>query len=243
MTGYCGRGRLLFGLRIAATICVAASCAVTALAQPADADRAYLDYLAEFKSGAALEKSKQRGGGAVEVGLRLRHLYSRTSFYKPYSDPSDSLAREAGAHRAAGRFAECVKSAEAALAITYTNLAAHFLATRCSASLGDAAATQRLMTPFVLQIGAILREPGRDGRSPDTSWRAISVSEQYVILGYLGLATTSKSLVADSKGEMNDCHTIRPDPAKADASHPKTLCFNVSLPMSKIGEEFGLKKK
>jgi hypothetical protein len=215
-----------------AILTMSAGIAGTAPAVRAD-DQAYLDYLAKFKSGTALAEVRAKGEDPTVLGRHLRFLYAKTSFYQPYLDPSQQHSNEAAEHRAAGRFESCLKAAEDALEINYTSLVAHFLAGRCSASLDDEARTKKLMLPYVLLLESIITDPGRDGLTPDTSYRVISISEQYVVLGHLGFKRQLKTLVADKSGQMNDCHHRTED----DPRQPRTICFNVDVPMSVLSKE------
>jgi hypothetical protein len=215
--------------RCVATLLCSSVAIGSALAGPAD-DAAYLAYLKDFKSGAALAAAQRTGVSPVTIGLRLRQLYTKTSFYKPYADPAQTANGEARQHLTAGRFAECLTAAQTAQELNYTSLDAHFFAGQCSARLGDPEQAKRYVTPYALLLGSIIKEPGRDGKSPDTSYRVINIPEQYVVLSHLAFKRGSKTLVPDKTGQMNDCH----HQTAADSGGEAMMCFNVEAPLASL---------
>lgn len=197
-------------------------------APQADAD--YAAYLAKFKSGTAVEEAKARGEPHL-AGLELRTLYSRTSRYAPYSDPSMAALGEAMAFRDKGAFRDCADKAKAALDLNYTNIAAHRLAGGCAASAGG---QQDEVAPFaaayVHLLMSIIREPGRNGLTPDTAYRVISVPEEYAVLGYLGLRKGTQSLITTETGRSVDLIEVDSDNPQA----PKTIYFDVTKVMGAL---------
>jgi hypothetical protein len=210
-----------------------------ASAQPARSpdDTAYLALVERFKSGAAYAAvlKKEPGRAPQAEGLALRMAYTKTSFYKPYSDPSVEPFRAAVNHHKAGRFAECLASAEQAITTNYTNLHAHLYAGSCAASAGIADKTERYARSFGLLYASIAQDPGRDGKTPDTAFRVISIGEQYAVMDFLRLRSVSKALVGAS-GPAVDCHRVQGAPDTPESQ----LCFDVTVPMSVLSKELNL---
>jgi hypothetical protein len=208
--------------------------APSATAGPQD-DQAYLAHLADVKSGAALAAAKRDGTSPALVGLKLRELYTKTSFYKPYSDPSVATFRDAIKQRQAGQFAECATTAERATEQNYTNLGAHFLAGSCLTSANQPEKAKTFSLSFALLAASILHSVGKDGKTPDTSYRVINIGEQYAVMDAMRLKPIQKTLIADSKGGSNDCHTLAPGAPDGRT----TICFNVETPLAALGRELG----
>ena len=71
-------------------------------------------------------------------------------------------------------------------------------------------------------------EAGRDGRSANTSYRVISIADEYDLLDHFGVTRTSQSLVYDAAGEPVDCLKL----AAPDKEGRFNLCFNVAKPLA-----------
>ena len=213
-------------------VVLACGLAFSAVAAPAD-DEAYTAYLGLVKSGAAFEEARASKVAPYTIGLKLRTLYTRTSFYKPYSDPGADKIKEASGHRQEKRFAECLAAAQAAIEVNFTNLQAHYLASRCSLEAGQPEQSKSYVRNYLMLLASIIYEPGRDGRTPETAYKVISVGEEYFAMSYLKLQPGGQSLVNGPGGISADCHIIKEPPPNA----PDRVCFDVTVPMGQISKE------
>ncbi len=74
-----------------------------------------------------------------------------------------------------------------------------------------------------------------DGKTPETAWRTISVSEEYAVLQYLGLARSAQALVMQPV--MVDKLTAKP----IAGGEPVDLYFNPELHFARLARELGEK--
>jgi len=124
----------------------------------------------------------------------LRVAYSETSLYDPMGD----WAREVGARRAILKaledkdYEKALESAQALLAKNYLNIFAHSVCRFAYKQLNDL--NQHEFHQFVENglINSILSSG--DGKSPETAYWVISLSEEYALFRYLGWRPTKQSL-------------------------------------------------
>ena len=196
-------------------------------------DTAYVEYLDKFRSGVILTELEKAGRSKAEAGTRLRELFARTSHYRPYADPSEPIAKNASKLRRDGKCAEAIIEAEKALDMNYTSLLAHYVAGNCAVSIGHPRKEEWIRS-FALFLGAIIKPPERDGKSPKSAFKVLSVNEEYVLMGVLGVKHGNQSLLAEG-GISADCFDVR-DPKPNEG---KQVCFDVSLPMGQLNRELG----
>lgn len=202
-----------------------------------EADRSYCQFLRDFKSGLALRVAKSNNVAIEIVGARLRKLYTESNFYRPYTDPTRARVEEARRLLKSGRFKECFHAARSAANENITNLGALKLAGACGAAHGAPQELRRYAEYYHLQIASVLREAGRDGRSANTSYRVISIADEYDLLDHFGVTRTSQSLVYDAAGEPVDCLKL----AAPDKEGRFNLCFNVAKPLAKLKDDIARK--
>ena len=190
-----------------------------AQAQPAPASEAQKTY------DAMLEKAK-KGEGAVDYKA-LRFAYFETPGYNPLAGMLDY--RAVWRPLAQRNWAEAVKQAEAVLEKNYVDANAHMVAAVAYREQGDAekAKLHRRWADGLLES----IKAGGDGKSAETAWHVISISEEYAVLRSMNLRAVGQSL-ANDKGHAYDVMKTL-DPQNAEA----TFYFNVDKPFSAYGRK------
>lgn len=119
----------------------------------------------------------------------LRNLYTELDSYGPLSP--DTKEMFAALHD--GDYKAALKRVDEILAENYLDTHAHYVGMIAADKLGDAsrAAHHRYVEKGILD--SILRSG--DGKSPDTAYKVIFVSEEYALLRSLGLQSEQQNLI------------------------------------------------
>lgn len=176
-------------LRIPPCVLVAALLALPAIAvqtEPAVQQKAEASPQQEFQ--ALLERVK-KSDPAVDFG-RMRQLQTQLDGYDPYGShieehPSKVLSQ--------GDLQRAKSLAEGILAENYLNLEAHIASAAVAEKKGDTAgaAHHRYVVQGVLDS---IRQSG-DGKTPETAFQVIALSEEYAVMGRFGLRVAEQSLI------------------------------------------------
>ena len=180
---------------------------------------------AQKKYDALLEQAK-KGEGAVDYKA-LRFAYFETPAYNPLVGMIDYRALWTQVMQQ--NWPEAAKQAEAVLAKNYVDANAHMVAFIAYREQGDtekAKLHRRWADGLLDSIKA-----GGDGKSPDTAWHVISISEEYAVMRSMSLRAAGQSL-ANVNGHAYDVmKTV--DPKNVEA----TYYFNVDKPFSAYGRK------
>ena len=174
-----------------------------------------------------LERAK-KGEGAVDYGA-LRFAFFETPDYNPLTGMM--VYRSLWGLVMQANWPEAARQAEAVLEKNYVDANAHMVAHIAYRQQGDAEKAQlhrRWADGLVESIKA-----GGDGKSPQTAWHVISISEEYAVIRSMNLRALGQSLVND-KGHAYDMLKTQ-DPRANNAE--VTLFFNVDKPFSAYGRK------
>ena len=196
--------------------------AALVLAQPAPAPAATPQQ--EYKT--LLERVK-KSDASVDFA-RLRKLQTQVDSYEPYgADVEDHpLALVADGNLEGARLL-----AKQILAVSYLDMEAHTAAARVAEKQGDkaAAAHHRYVMDGILN--SILKSG--DGKTPETAYVVIAISEEYALMAHLGFQVAGQSLLNDDAGHSYDLlRGVNPE-TKAT----RELYFNIDAMMGALGEE------
>jgi len=139
----------------------------------------------------------------------LRSLYTELDSYGP--TPPDT--KEMFAALRAGDYKKALRQVDAVLAEYYLDAHAHYVGMIAADKLGDAArsAHHRYVEKGILD--SILRSG--DGKSPETAYKVIFVSEEYALLRSLGLESQQQNLIDHDDGHSFDLLTVSNPKSKA----------------------------
>lgn len=181
---------------------------------------------AQQKYEAMLEQAK-KGEGSVDYKA-LRFAYFETPSYSPFAGMS--VYRALWNVLNEENWAEAAKQAEAVLEKNYVDVNAHIVAFVAYRELGNEEKVRhhrRWANGLLDSIKA-----GGDGKSPETAWHVISVSEEYAVLRSMDLQAVGQSLVND-KGHAYDVLKTVDSQTNASAA----FYFNVDKPFSAYGRK------
>lgn len=172
-----------------------------------------------------LEKAKK--GEAVDF-REMRLAFFETPEYSPLTGMLDNRALSAAL--AQGDYAAAVKTAEAILERNFVDLNAHMVAYIAHRETKNAekAKYHRAIADGLLES---IKATG-DGKSPETAYEVISISEEYAMFRALGVRMVKQSLVQD-KGHSYDAVVVV-DPR---TNQQTTYYFNVDKPFSAYGRK------
>lgn len=181
---------------------------------------------AQKKYDAMLEQAK-KGEGTVDYRA-LRFAYFETAAFSPFAGMMISRSLWTVVNQE--NWAEAVKQAEAVLENNYVDVNAHmvaFIAHRQQGNEEKAKLHRRWADGLLDSIRA-----GGDGKSPETAWHVISVSEEYALLRAMNLRPVSQSLL-NEKGHAYDALKTVDSRTNTEA----TFYFNVDKPFSAYGRK------
>lgn len=180
---------------------------------------------AQKKYDAMLEKAK-KGEGAVDYKA-LRFAYFETPGYSPLVGML--VYRSLWTQVMQQNWAEAAKQAESVLEKNYVDANAHMVASIAYREQGDAekAKLHRRWADGLLDS----IKSGGDGKSAETAWHVISVSEEYAVMRSMSLRAVGQSLVNEKGHAYDVLKTI--DPKNAEA----TFYFNIDKPFSAYGRK------
>jgi Domain of unknown function (DUF4919) len=138
--------------------------------------------------------AKAASGQNVDFAA-LREAYARSPNYQPYGGAKLlPLTREMVQ---AGDGGDCQKAIMLALTIlemNFTYFDAHMMLAYCSKKAGDAAAEEKEAKIAIGLVKSILASG--DGKTPQTAFRVITVSEGYSVLKILRLRMSAQRLIS-----------------------------------------------
>lgn len=161
--------------------------------------------------------------------LELRQAYADSPEYTDFADSDELKAMYGAYHR--GDYPEALKHSQQLLAKCYLDIDAHqvaFLANREMHVDEEAEFHHRIahgLIQAIFQTG--------DGKTAETAWQVLTVHEEYIVIGVLGLQPGSQSLVHKGKRSYD---VLEPTDPK---THEKaTLYFNIDKPMEHLNKLF-----
>jgi hypothetical protein len=175
---------------------------------------------------ALLEKAK-KGEGTVDYGA-LRFAYFETPEYSPMEGMT--VYRALWGAAAQSNWPEAAKQAEAVLAKNYVDVNAHMVAHVAYRQQGDEekAKLHRRWADGLLDS---IRSGG-DGKTPQTAWHVISISEEYAVFRALNLRPVGQALVRADDHAYDEIRVIDPQ-TNAEVKY----YFNVDKPFSAYGRK------
>ena len=206
-----------------AVLILAVLLAAQAIAQPAPAPAPTPEQ--EFK--ALLERVK-KSDASVDF-TRLRQLQTQLDSYKPYGvDVEEHPYRVLKA----GDVKKAQALVEQILAESYLDMNAHNVAALIADQRGDKAAGE--YHRYVLEgvVDSILGSG--DGKTPETAYVVIAVSEEYATVGILGLEVVEQHLVRDESGHSYDVLEVVNPETKAT----QRVYFNIDSVMGALSKKF-----
>lgn len=176
----------------------------------------------------ALLDRVKKSDASVDFG-RMRQLQTRLDDYEPYRSnledhPFKALDR--------GKVEQAQAIAEHNLAANYLDLEAHFALAVIADKKGDTAAAAHHW--YVVQgvVDSILRSG--DGKTPETAYGVVAISEEYATMQQLGLGVTGQALV-NANGHSYDVLT-----GEDRKSHAKReVYFNIDPILGSLAKDLG----
>lgn len=158
----------------------------------------------------------------------MRKLQTRLDSYKPYgADVEDRPF----ALVSAGKLDQAKSLAEHVLGLNYLDLEAHMAAATIAEKRGDATAAAHHHYVMNGVLDSIFQSG--DGKSLETAFVVITLSEEYAVMSQLGLRVGSQALLNDDAGHSYDQLTgVNP---KTQAS--QEVYFNIDALMGALAEE------
>jgi hypothetical protein len=209
--------------RLSAATVISAFCLLTALLSPLQAAEDRVPPRQEFQ--ALLERVK-KSDASVDFA-KMRQLQTRLDDYSPYGDAEDhpfTLLK-------AGNVEGAQALADRMLAANYLDLEAHFAAAEIAEKRKDeaAAAHHRYVIQGVLD--SILKSG--DGKSTQTAYVVVAISEEYALMGHFGLRVAGQSLINDDDGHSYDL--LRG--VDAEGKPGREVYFNIDALMGALSKE------
>lgn len=146
-----------------------------------------------------MSPTSYRGCEQPSSFARLRQLQTRVDSYKPYgADVEDHPLALLGNGNVDG----ALMLAKHVLAMSYLDLEAHTAAARIAQKRGDKAAAAHHQ--YVLQgiFDSILKSG--DGKTLETAYVVIAISEEYALMAHFGFQVAGQSLLNDDAGHSYD---------------------------------------
>ena len=152
----------------------------------------------------------------------LRMAFFESSYYNPYS-PMLTYRPLWGA-LAQNNYAEAIKIAQAVLEKNFVEVNAHMVAHAAYRETGD---TERATFHQFMADGLLTSiKSNNDGKTPETAFQVISVSEEYGLIRSLELRPIRQSLIND-KGHFLDALVV-----VDKTNQQSTVYFNVDKPFT-----------
>ena len=161
--------------------------------------------------------------------LKLRMAFAETADYKPY-DFERKTREEMTKALDKKEYGKAIELAEKVLKASYVDVKAHSVAYRSYRALGKADQAKFHRYVFDGLVQSILKSG--DGKTSATAYVVISTDEEYAVLGELGIRLTLQALLME-RGQSFD----RIDGVEQKSRKRVTLYFNVTKPLSRLGEQ------
>lgn len=160
----------------------------------------------------------------------LRFSYAETPNYNPYSE---SMEMRSAMLKALNEkeFQQALQSAQTILEKNYVDLDAHFACRIAYKELGDS--DKASFHDFVLR--GLLRSlmTSGDGKSPETAFQVISITEEYIVLDMLNLVTKDQKLVGLNTHQYDVMTAVH-----RETKEVLTVYFNVDIPFNWLNRQF-----
>jgi hypothetical protein len=137
--------------------------------------------------------AKAASGQYVEFGA-LREAYAQSPNYDPYGSNILSTTREMNQAANGGDCQKAAGLAQTLLEKNFTLSDAHFMLAYCSKKAGDAAAEEKEAKIAAGLLKSILASG--DGKTPQTAFRVVTISEEYSVLKVLRLQKSMQRLIS-----------------------------------------------
>jgi hypothetical protein len=192
--------------------------------------------------GPAAASQADAEGSAAEASARYRALVDRVKGADPsvdlaelreaYTLTPDYRAMMMGVYQqlwrplGSGDFPAALKVAESVLERNYVEINAHMVASFAHQQLGNPAraAHHRAVADGLLRV--IMA--GGDGKTAETAWAVIDISEEYAVMRALNVTMKSQGLQMNPKGPSLDVLRVIDNRTKEE----RTLYFNVDRSMA-----------
>lgn len=169
---------------------------------------------------ALLEQVKQADPNVDFTALRM--AYTKTEDYDPYNFKAAEQKQEMFAALDNGDYDTALELANQILEQNYLSANAHFVALHVHEALNQSQEADFHRYVIDGLITSIL-ESG-DGKSTETAYVVISIEEEYMILGVLGISFTSQSLVGEAGHSFDVLEGVH-----EATNTPVTVYFNIDL--------------
>jgi uncharacterized protein DUF4919 len=205
---------------------LAALLAIPAAAFQADAKAAEPAPSPEREFQSLLERVK-KSDTTVDFAA-MRKLQTQLASYKPYgADVEDHPSKL----MSAGKLDQAQSLAEYVLGMNYLDLEAQMTAAAIAEKRGDAAAAAHHHYVVKGVLDSIFKSG--DGNSIETAFVVVALSEEYAVMGQLGLRVSGQSLLNDGAGHSYDQLTgVNP---KTQAT--QEVYFNIDALMGALTQE------
>jgi hypothetical protein len=177
--------------------------------------------------------AQARQGQTVDPAA-LRNSYADSASYDAYNTDIASLRAPFQRAFADSDCDTVVKLGQAILEKNYVYIDGHYILGTCYSRLGQTELADRHIALARGLIGAIIASG--DGKTPETAYTVIAVSEEYTILSVRGLKKMQQALV--NKGD----HAYDVMTVENKTGAKEQVYFNVDRVMRWSAEKFGGKK-
>ncbi len=170
-------------------------------------------------------------GDATVDYTALRLAYVQSATYDPYAMQTRPLFAAAWQAFQAKDCTTAVASARAMFKINYVTIPMHFVVSDCLKQAGDTAGADR-EAAIARGLAESLRNSG-DGKSLDTAYVVVTLSEEGFILSMLGFKEERQALL------NHDGHQIDLLEGKDDQTgEARSAYFNVDAPFAGLARQF-----
>jgi hypothetical protein len=177
----------------------------------------------------------ERGDTALDY-TALRNAYAVSAGYDPYGMKSKPLFSAAWKAFEAGDCTTALASARAMFAINYVTIPIHFVVGDCLRRAGDVAGADR-EEAIGRGLADSLRNSG-DGKSTETAYKVVTLSEEGFVLTMLGFKEEQQSLLRDKDGHQYDLVEGRDE----KTGEMRRAYFNVDALFAGMAKSLGLKE-
>lgn len=176
---------------------------------------------------ALLERVK-KSDASVDF-TRVRQLQTQLASYKPYGVDVEEHPYKV---LQAGDLKKAQAVVEQILAESYLDMDAHNVAALLADRRGDKAAAEYHRYVLGGVVDSILGSG--DGRTPETAYVVIAVSEEYATVGILGLQVVEQHLMRDESGHSYDLLEV----VNPETRATQKMYFNIDSVMGALSKKF-----
>jgi len=161
---------------------------------------------------------------------RIRHAYIKTSFCTSTIGDAEMISSMRKAYNEK-RYDDAILYGEKIVKGHFVNSRAHMILDMAYEKIGE---QEKASFYYLIAYGLIQSILGSgDGKSPETAYQVIAVTEEYIITDVLGYKVKEQALV-DIKGSSYDLLDV----TNIKTDEKTTLYFNVDIPMAIYEKEF-----